>query len=123
MTSTFLTRLSAIILVLAIAVAGIGVAAAGVVGIASGVWMSLRVSSLQKRVESGDTDPQLRTQGHQAQTLQWVGYGVGAAALIGGGVLYYLGAAEATGAHQPKQLSLSAVPTPAGAFAVLRGRF
>jgi hypothetical protein len=65
-----------------------GVAAGG------GLYMSIRVSDLQNQYD-GEKDPaamrQLRDDGHVAERWQFIGYGVGAAALVAGGVLYYLG--------------------------------
>ena len=51
-----------------------------------------------------------------------MGYGVGAAALAGGGVLYYLGYRAA---HAPASDSVSLLPVllPGGTGAVLQGSF
>jgi hypothetical protein len=56
------------------------------------------------------------------EELQWVGYGVGAAALAAGGVLYYLGYQAA---HSPAPDSVSLLPMllPGGTGAVVQGSF
>jgi hypothetical protein len=70
--------------------AGIVVVATGVAGLAAGVGFNLKhngmVSDLQKAYDP-DKDSSAKTY----QTLSQVGYGVGAACLVGGAVLYYLG--------------------------------
>lgn len=68
----------------------------GVVAIGAGVVMGLRASSLSTEV-TNDANAGIYSQnkfesGERAQTLEIVGYSVGAAALIAGGILYYLGA-------------------------------
>ena len=80
-------------------VASVVVGIGGVVALGAGVFFGNRAQSIAsevnatcaagcawKDVESKDSD------GRTAVTLQWVGYGVGAAALVTSGVLYYLGA-------------------------------
>ena len=54
--------------------------------------------------------------------LQWVGYGVGAAGLAAGGVLYYLGYRAA---HSPASSSVSFLPVllPGGTGAIVQGSF
>jgi hypothetical protein len=54
--------------------------------------------------------------------LQWVGYGVGAAALAGGVVLYYLGYRSAR-APTSDSVSLLPVLLPGGTGAVVQGSF
>lgn len=66
----------------------------GALGLGLGVFSSLKVSSLQSDAESGKVGAgQLeanRSDASRYETLQWVGYGVGAAALVGAGVVYGL---------------------------------
>ena len=81
--------------VLALVTGGIGVLAVG-----AGVAMGLRASSLSTEV-SNDAKMMMYSQskfdsGERAQTLEIVGYSVGAAALIASGILYYLGCRERT---------------------------
>lgn len=79
-------------------VASVVVGIGGVVALGAGVFFGNRAQSLAsevdqacaagcawKDVENKDSD------GRTAVTLQWVGYGVGAAALVTSGVLYFLG--------------------------------
>jgi hypothetical protein len=93
---------------------GMGAAALGVLGVAGGIWMSVRVASLKRDVEAGNNDPQLQTDGHRAEKLQWVGYGVGAGALAAGGILYYLG--------MQRENAVTLVPLPRGALALVHWR-
>ena len=79
-------------------VAGLIVGGAGVAAIVGGVVMGLRASTLSDQVSNdakkqpvGTFDQSKYDSGKTAQTLQWVGYGVGAAALVGGAILYWLG--------------------------------
>jgi len=72
--------------------AGIGTAAAGAGAVAVGVIFSLRADA--KSSEVGSTRPfnaSDESAGKQAATLQWVFYGAGAAAIVAGATLYYLG--------------------------------
>ena len=76
-------------------VAGIVTASVGVAAVAGGLYMGLRAQSLSREVTSdannGVYSRNKYDQGDRAATLQWVGYGIGGAALLGGGLLYYLG--------------------------------
>jgi hypothetical protein len=72
--------------------AGVVAAAAGVASLGAAVYFGLRARSLEARVtDAGRYDPSDDQAGRTAQSMQWVMYGVGAAALVAGGVLYYLG--------------------------------
>jgi hypothetical protein len=77
--------------ILALVTGGVGVVAVG-----AGVVMGLRASSLSTEVsndaKAGTYSQSKFDSGERAQTLEIVGYSVGAAALIAGGILYYLGA-------------------------------
>jgi hypothetical protein len=75
---------------------------AGIVALAGGLWMGLRARSLSNEVTSdanrnpvGAFDRSKYDSGKTAETLQWVGYSVGAAALAGGAILYWLGRRQA----------------------------
>jgi tetratricopeptide (TPR) repeat protein len=79
-------------------ITGFGVAGGGLALVATGVYFGARAAKLADEVtarcamgctwtEVANTDQRGRT----AATLAWVGYGLGAAAVIGGGVLYALG--------------------------------
>lgn len=75
--------------------AGLITGGVGVLAVAGGVVMGLRARSLSNEVTS-DANAGMFSQskfdsGEHAQTWELVGYGVGAAALITGGLLYYFG--------------------------------
>ncbi|HZL21103.1 MAG TPA: hypothetical protein VFG23_25435 [Polyangia bacterium] len=76
-------------------IAGLITGGVGVLAVAGGVAMGLRARSLSSEVTSdanaGNFSQGKFDSGEHAQTLEVVGYAVGAAALIGGGLLYYLG--------------------------------
>jgi tetratricopeptide (TPR) repeat protein len=76
--------------------AGVLTGSAGVLALLGGVTMGLRARSLTNEITDDGTmnhtfSQSKYDQGRRAETLQWVGYGVGAAALAGGAVLYLLG--------------------------------
>ena len=65
-------------------------------------------------------DPNADSSGHRYETLQWVGYAVGAALLVGGVTTYLIGNARRNAEHGT---SVSLVPlSGGGAFAALSGR-
>jgi hypothetical protein len=77
-------------------ISGLTTAAVGVVVLAGGIYMGLRTHTLEREV-TADAQNGLFSQGkydegRRDEVLQWLGYGVGAVALVGGGVLYFLGA-------------------------------
>ena len=80
--------------------AGIVSAAAGVVALGFGGFMGWRTMTLQADFEKtqkdhpGYFDRSAYNDGQRAEVLQWVGYGVGAAAVGTGIVFYYLGYRE-----------------------------
>jgi hypothetical protein len=93
--------------------AGLSVAAVGVVAIAGGVYFGLHARSLEDRINSAPRySPADYDGGRTSETLQFVMYGVGAAAVIGGVVLYLLGLPR----HQ-LALAPSAAPGMVGAVA------
>jgi hypothetical protein len=97
-------------------------AAVGVAGLVGGVVMSLRVKDLEDQVKEARDDAKvadLNDQGTRAQRFQWIGYGVGAAGLAGGGLLWWLGAR----ADRPEGVALAPLVTPGTAGALLRGAF
>jgi hypothetical protein len=105
---------------------GIVVASIGAAGIVTGVIFSLESQSVANDVTA---DNARRTysrskdnRGRVFSDLQWMGYTLGAALLVDGGFLYYLGWREA---HSPVADSLSFLPVllPGGSGAVLQGSF
>jgi hypothetical protein len=96
----------------AIAVAGLGVAS-----IAAGAYFGLRTRALEERIAGAPSYVHEDYQaGRSAQTLQFVMYGVGAAALVGGALLYYLGS------HPEPRVALVPALSARGAGALLRVR-
>lgn len=104
----------------------------GALGLGLGVFSSLKVSSLQSEAQSGSVPAdQLdahRSEASRYETLQWVGYGVGAAALVGAGVVYGLSgrrgsdAAASTSARADRG-HLSALWTRGSAGLLWEGNF
>lgn len=83
-------------------IAGLAVAGVGVVSVATGLYFGHRASSLREEVADacpgtgcdwavlGAKD----AEGHRAETRQYLFAGIGAAAIIGGGVIYWLALRE-----------------------------
>jgi len=76
-------------------IAGLVTGGVGALAVVGGVVMGLRARSLSTEV-TADANAGMFSQskfdsGERAQTLELVGYGVGAAALVAGGLLYYFG--------------------------------
>lgn len=72
--------------------AGIAVASGGVVALVGGVVLNLKVNSLASELKKTDGYSSGKESDRKAyQTLGWVSYGVGAACLVTGAVLYLLG--------------------------------
>lgn len=98
--------------------AGIGSFAVAGVGLVSGVIFTLLKQKAERDVESqtAKSVPYSEISGTMSDgqtyaTLQWVGYGVGAAALVTGGVLYYLGS-KASHAATPPDAAPATALTP-----------
>jgi len=90
--------------------AGIVIGACGVAAAASGVIFSVETKNVQNEVTSDNDrrsfDRKKYDNGKLYSELQWVGYGVGGAAILGGAVLYFLGARETS----PTKDSISVAP-------------
>ena len=63
----------------------------GAAGLVTGFVSSMQIRSLEKEVENPNSRPipasklaDNEKKGHRFETLQWIGYGVGGAALAGG---------------------------------------
>ena len=100
-------------------IAGIVSASVGVAGIAAGAFMGYRTQQLSTEV-TNDAKKMMFSQskyddGQRSEILQWVGYGVGGAALVAGGVLYLVGAGRFGGEAHPVVVSPTASPTGGGA--------
>lgn len=73
-------------------VTGIACAAVGLASIGTAIYFYTRATSLSDRITSSDAPSASDFKsGKTAETMQWVFYGVGAAALAAGAVLYYIG--------------------------------
>jgi len=73
-------------------VAGVACAALGLASIGTAVYFYTRALSLSDKVNNSDAPSPLDHEaGKNAQTMQWVFYGAGAAAVATGSLLYYLG--------------------------------
>jgi hypothetical protein len=96
--------------------AGLATGAGGLLFMAGGIYMGARASSLSDEVTRdankqpvGSFQSSKYDDGKLAETLQWVGYGVGAAALVGGAVLYWLGLPKSESTSQSR-MSMVALP-------------
>ena len=95
--------------------------AVGVAGVAAGVILNVKANSLSSELEKSPTSYQRSKESTRAsyETLGWVGYGVGAACIAGGVILYYLGHSRGSNS----QLALLPVASPGRLGAVLQGAF
>jgi hypothetical protein len=100
------------------------IAAVGVAGVATGVILNLRANSLANELEAANSSPtpvysrSKESSRSTYQTWGWVAYGAGAAGLLGGALLYYLGFSQQSD-------SVALVPTVgvAGVGAAVSGAF
>jgi hypothetical protein len=106
--------------------AGIVTGSAGAAVLVGGVIFGVLSHQIANEVTSDDAkgiySKSKDDKGKLYADLQWVGYGVGAAGLVAGGVLYYLGYRKA---HSPASESVSFVPViwQGGSGVVAQGRF
>ena len=107
--------------------AGVVAASVGVVAMAAGIVLSIETRSIANQVTTDYNTNHIYDRnkddlGKLLGQLQWVGYGVGALGLVGGGLLYYFGYQAG---HAPASSSVSFMPLllPGGSGAVLQGRF
>jgi hypothetical protein len=93
-------------------VAGIALGSFGLATTAVGVYMGMRTRQLTQEVSSdalkGMFVQSKYDEGQRSEILQWVGYAVGGAALVSGGLLYILGARRAVG-EGPSVMAMPAV--------------
>jgi tetratricopeptide (TPR) repeat protein len=100
-------------------IGGLVVAGVGVAAVATGLVFGLQAKSKGESVSSaGRFDPDADSAGRRAQTLQWVFYGVGVAALAAGATTYYFGLDSGDG-----RVSLAPAVSPDGLGATVRGGF
>jgi serine/threonine-protein kinase len=96
---------------------GIVLAAAGVASVGVGIYFGVHARSLEDKVTAAPRfDPSDDSAGRTAHTLQFVMYGIGAAAIAGGAVLYYLG----LGSRHRVALLPGLAPRAAGAMVRIR---
>jgi len=103
---------------------GIVTGSVGVAAVGAGVAFGLLTGSTKQQVESdvrnGFFDHDKDANGRLYETLQWVGYGVGAAAIAAGAIMYFVGHSAREGAR-----SVALVPAvgPGQGGLLLRGGF
>jgi len=103
-------------------IAGIVAGSIGAVAVGAGVIFGLRAQSLSDKVAGAKQfNASDDSAGQFAETLQWTFYGIGAGALVAGGVLYYFGWRSSQGA--PSGVSLSPVVGPGTAGLSAMGVF
>jgi tetratricopeptide (TPR) repeat protein len=91
--------------------AGIVSGSVGAASLVAGAIFGLRARSLSNKVADANTfNRSDDSAGQRAETLQWAFYGIGAGALVAGGVLYYLGWSSAQSA--PSAVTLAPVVGP-----------
>ena len=101
-------------------VSGIVLGAAGVAFIGAGFFFSLETDDYNNSVQNAKTyQPNLNDRGKLYNTVQWVGYGLGAGLLATGAILYGIGASSA------KSGAVAVAPTllPGGAGLGAQGAF
>jgi hypothetical protein len=109
--------------------AGLGIGIFGVAALATGAVFSLLVQQTQKDVENqtgsgvvySSSISGRMSDGASYETLQWISYGVGAAAAIAGGLLYWAG--TSSDAPRPSSASVSPLFMTNGAGASLHMAF
>lgn len=111
--------------------AGLGLGLVGVAALTSGAILSYLVREAEKEVEQQakdgvtPTDPDYHryqnnlSRGTRLESMQWVFYGVGAAAILGGGVLYGSGRMQHERSVQPVTASVSPYLTAQSRGAVI----
>jgi hypothetical protein len=103
-------------------IAGISVVSVGAAALISGVILNLKVNSMASDLEKPDSfNRDTDSSRKNYKTLGWVSYGVGAAGLVGGSLLCFLGWRAGRGAAAAVALVPDLGPGTAGAM--LRGAF
>ncbi len=101
-------------------VSGVVIASVGVAAAAGGVILNLKANSLAKSITPPNTYDRGKESTRQSyETFSWVGYGVGAGAIVTGAILYGVGLSKGGGD------SVALLPTvgPGLVGAALRGAF
>jgi hypothetical protein len=105
-------------------VGGVIAASVGVVALAAGIGLNLKANSMTDDLEkpynyNRSTDSDRKTY----KTMAWIGYGVGAAGLATGAVLYLLGWRQTDASAGAAPLTISPAVTTGMAGATLAGSF
>jgi hypothetical protein len=101
---------------------GVVLVGAGGLAVATGLVFGLKARAQgQSDAKASAFDLNADNTGHRYQTLQWVGYGVGAALIAGGAMTYFFGwrARE----EQSTSVALAIIPDPNGVLPSVVGRF
>jgi hypothetical protein len=94
---------------------GIVVAALGVAGVATGVILNLKANQMSSDLEKPDNySRRTESSRNTYETLGWVSYGLGAACLVTGSLLYYLGWRSAAVSSTPVAWAPTISPDMAG---------
>ena len=105
-------------------IGGIAAGGTGLVSLGVGVAFGLKARSLSNQVSNEDMyDKSRDDQGHAAQRNMYIFTGIGAAALVAGGVLYYLGDRARSAEHPGAALTLAPVVGPSEISLAVGGRF
>jgi tetratricopeptide (TPR) repeat protein len=105
-------------------IAGLATAGAGVVAIGVGVVFGLKAKSISNEAAQWDTFDQARfDQGEAAERNMFIFTGVGGAALLTGGVLYYLGHRAGATASDSSAVTVAPVITSDAVTFAAAGRF
>jgi tetratricopeptide (TPR) repeat protein len=99
-------------------IAGIATASVGVAAVAAGVVFGLHASSLRDEAYKGTYNDSKLQDSKSFRTLQWVSLSVGGAAVVTGGVLYYLGLSA-----KDAPVAFAPVVAPGTGGAAIFGRF
>lgn len=104
-------------------IAGLCTAGAGVLALGAGIYFGLEAQKISDEVSTWDTYmPDRVTDGEAAQRWAIAGTSVGVAALIGGGVLYYLGMKK-DAPFQTELAQVGPLVTPSARGVQVAGRF
>jgi len=104
--------------------AGIIAASVGAAAVIAGVILNVKVNSMATDMETtpGGYSPSKESNRKNYQTMGWVSYGVGAACIATGAVLYIVGL-ESRGSADSSRVSLLPAVGPGQAGALLSGAF
>jgi hypothetical protein len=104
-------------------VTGVVIASVGVAGLVTGVLLNLKANSLANSITPPNTYDRSKESTRQSyETFSWVGYGVGAGAIVTGAILYGVGWSKA-GAQRGESVALLPAVGPGLVGASLRGAF